>query len=77
MGSKAYKKMVKEIPLKTRIKVNTEMAFIDLITKLGYRENKMWTNDEDELLGRLCGLAEELSINLIKEFEQWHKDGKP
>lgn len=77
MRSKAMTEMVKNIPLKTRIKVSTEMAFIDLITKLGYRPNKMWTDDEQHLLDKLCGLADELSTDLIKEFEQWQKDGKP
>lgn len=28
------------------LKVSTEMAFISLISELGYRENKMWTEDE-------------------------------
>ena len=38
--SKAFEKIVKEIPLKTRIKVANEMAFINLIVELGYREDK-------------------------------------
>jgi hypothetical protein len=77
MRSKAMTEMVKNIPLKTRLKVSTEMAFINLISELGYRENKMWTEDEDHLLNKLCVLAEKFSTDQIKEFEQWQKDGKP
>lgn len=77
MRSKAYKQLVKEIDLKTRMKAHTEIAFIDLITKLGYRPDKMWTEDEQPLLSKLCGLALELSEELVEEIEQWEKDGKP
>ena len=75
--SKAFEKIVKEIPLKTRIKVANEMAFINLIVELGYREDKMWTDDENELLSRLCGLAKEHTDSILKDIEEWEKDGKP
>lgn len=75
--SKVLEKIRKETPLKTRLKVSTEMAFINLISELGYRENKMWTEDEDETLNKLCALAKDLANDHIKEFEQWQKDGKP
>ena len=44
------KKLIKETPIKTRIEVVNEMAFMSLITTLGFREKKMWTDDEEELL---------------------------
>ena len=75
--SKVLEKIRKETPLKTRLKVSTEMAFINLISELGYRENKMWTEDEDETLNKLCALAKDLANDHINEFEQWQKDGKP
>lgn len=77
MMSKVLEKIRKETPLKTRLKVSTEMAFINLISELGYRENKMWTEDENETLNKLCDLAKDLVNDHIKEFEQWQKDGKP
>lgn len=77
MRSKVIERILKETPLQTRLKVCTEMAFINLLTELGYRENKMWTDDEDETLNKLCDLAKELVKDHIKEFEQWQKDGKP
>ena len=70
-------KILKTIPLKTRIKVANEMAFIDLIVKLGYREEKMWDESEDELLSKLCSLAEEHTSSILKEIDGWTKDGKP
>lgn len=74
---KTLEKILKETPLKTRLKVSTELAFINLITELGYRDNKMWTDDENETLNKLCDLAMDLVIEHIKEFEQWENDGKP
>ena len=77
MRSKVIERILKETPLKTRLKVSTEMAFISLISELGYRENKIWTDDENETLNKLCELAMDLVNDHIKEFEQWQKDGKP
>jgi hypothetical protein len=71
------REIAKNIPLKTRIKVSNEMAFINLITELNYREDKMWTDDENELLSKLCVLAQEHTDNILKDIEEWKKDGKP
>ena len=68
--SKAIDKLVKEIPLKTRIKISNEMAFINLIVELGYREDKMWTDDENELLGKLCSLAQKHTDRILKDIEE-------
>lgn len=77
MRSKVIEGILKKTPLKTRLKVSTEMAFINLISELGYRENKMWTDDENETLNKLCALAMDLVNDHIEDFEQWQKDGKP
>ncbi len=53
------------------------MAFINLIVELGYREDKMWTDDENELLSKLCGLAQEHTDSILKDIEEWDQDGKP
>lgn len=34
--------LLKRIPLHTRLKVSNEFAFMNLITELGYREDKYW-----------------------------------
>ena len=70
-------KIVKRIPIETRIRVSSEMAFINLIVELGYRENKTWSDDEDELLGKLCKLAKEHTDDILKTIDEWEKDGKP
>lgn len=70
-------KIAKNVSLKSRIRVSNEMAFINLIIELGYREDKMWTDDENELLGKLCGLAQEHTDSILKDIEEWEKDGKP
>jgi hypothetical protein len=70
-------KILKETPLETRLKVLSEMDFITLITELGYREEKFWTPEEDELLGKLCKLAKKHTDSILKEIEEWKKDGSP
>ena len=75
--SEIFEKLVKEIPLATRLKVANEMAFIDLIVELGYREDKMWTDEENELLGKLCELAQKHTDSILKDIEVWEADGKP
>jgi|AntAceMinimDraft_10_1070366.scaffolds.fasta_scaffold04588_2 hypothetical protein len=77
MENNFLSKAMKKIPLKTRLKVSTEMAFMDLIVELGYREDKGWTDEEDEKLQKLCDLASTLADHHIEEMNQWVKDGKP
>ena len=67
----------KDIDLKTRIKVKSEITFINLIHELGYREDKMWTSEEEEILNKLLKLASEFTNDVIDEIGQWEKDGKP
>jgi hypothetical protein len=77
MKSPLIEKILKETPLETRLKVSNEMAFIMLITDLGFRENKMWDeNDpkEMELLGKICKFAIEHTKNQIETIEEWKKD---
>ena len=69
--------IAKRTPLETKIKVSNEMAFINLIVELGYREDKMWTDDENELLHKLCALAQKHTDNILKNIDDWEKDGKP
>ena len=68
---------MKKTPLESRLKVSNQMAFIDLIVALGYRENKMWTDEEDELLQKLCDLAKKHTDAQLKQIIQWEKDGRP
>ena len=69
--------LYKEIPLETRLKVLNQMAFISLLTELGYREEKMWTSDEDERFDKLMNIANKHTEDIMKEMSEWEKDGKP
>ena len=70
MKSNTLNNLLKRIPLKTKIKVLNEMAFITLLSELGFRENKMWTPDEDELLAKLMEYSEKHTEHLMKEIEE-------
>jgi hypothetical protein len=72
-----FKEMTKSVPLKNRLKVCTEMSFINLIVELGYREDKMWTDDENELLGKLMKLANEHTGYILDTIAEWKADGSP
>jgi len=72
-----FTKILKETPLNIRLNVINEFAFIDLITELGYREEKAWTDEENETLSRLMNLAKKLTLRTLQEIQQWEQDGKP
>ena len=71
------KKAMKQIPLSTRLDVLIEMSIIDIITKLGYREDKYWTDDENDKLSKIIKLSKELRKDILKEIERWKSDGMP
>lgn len=60
-------------PLDIRIRVSSQMAFINLITELGYREDKIWTPDEDELLNKLMNLAEKHTQDILQEIKEYNE----
>lgn len=72
-----FDNILKQIDLRTRLKVANEMSFISLLTELGYREEKYWTPDEDELLGKLMKSASEHTDWLLEEINKWEEDGRP
>lgn len=57
------------MPLETTLQVTIEAAFINLITELGYREDKEWTSDENPQMFKLIDLAEDLSHDIIEELK--------
>lgn len=68
--SKILEKIMKKTKLSIKLKVLNEMAFIDLLTELGYRENKTWTPDEDEKLNKLCELAKKHTKHQLEEINE-------
>jgi hypothetical protein len=55
----SIKELASKVPLYVKLKVINEMAFISLLTELGYREDKSWGDDENERLSKLMKLAEQ------------------
>ena len=72
MKSEIIERIRKRSPLETKLKVSNEMAFIDLIVELGYREDKAWTDEEDELLSKLMSLANKHTEDQMKIIDD-HK----
>ncbi len=72
------KQALASIPIYNRLKVVNEMAFIDLIWELGYREG-MWTNSEADnaILIKISELAEKHAKHIMEEYAKWERDGKP
>ena len=70
-------KLIKNIPLKTRIQVLNEIGFIRLITEMGYREEKSWGPDEEATLQKLKDLAKEHTQFIMEELTEWEEDGRP
>ena len=53
------------------------MAFITLLSEVGFRENKVWSDEEDELLTKLCDLALKHTKHQLEQIKEWEKDGRP
>jgi len=65
--------IINNIDLETELKVLNEMAFIDLLSELGYREDAFWTPEEDDKLHKLCDLAQNHTKNILQIVEQYNK----
>jgi len=77
MRSALLDKILKETPLDTRLKVSNQAAFINLITELGFRENKSWDEEDEKdnaLLLKLTKLANEHTDNQVKTLRNWEDD---
>jgi hypothetical protein len=67
----------KNIDLHTRLKVMNEMNLIMFLTECGFREDKMWTPEEDELLTKLFDFAKTMTDDQIQIINEWTEDGCP
>jgi hypothetical protein len=77
MRSKVVDRMMKNMPLKTRLKVSIEMFLINFLTDAGFREDKFWGDDDDSLLKKICKHAEKMADSHMENIEEWRKDGEP
>ena len=69
MKSKVIERMLKKIPLEIKIQVACEMAFINLLSELGYREGA-WTDEEDEKMIKLYFLADKLTNEIMESIKE-------
>lgn len=72
----SIKETLIDIPLETRFKILLEMFYINLITDLGFREEKMWNenNEEDmKLLNKILKTAKKDTELLVEEVDRWTK----
>ena len=72
-----FTKQLKEVPLDIRLDVINDMYFMDLITELGYREEKAWEEEENEVLHKICKATRKHTLRILQTIQEWEKDGKP
>lgn len=70
---KLIEKLMNEIPLSTHLTVSIQLAMIDLLSSVGFRENEMWTDDEEDVLSIICDSAERLAKELEEELIRDYK----
>lgn len=68
------KDILDNLDLKTELTVLNEMVFIDLLSELGYREDKYWTPEEDPILQKLCDCAEKHTNEILKVVEKYKNE---
>lgn len=68
-------KLLDETSLETKLRILNEMSFIDILTKLGYREDEMWTDspEDDKKLKIICDEAKKLAKEQIMEIKKHKK----
>lgn len=57
--------------LRSNTRVTIEIGMIDMLTRAGYRPDKMWSEDEFKQLGILMDCAGEVAKNNIKSAKQY------
>lgn len=67
----------KKITLETRLNVNNEIFFINLLTELGYCEDEPWTDGEEDILHKISEFAEKLTKTQLSTIEKWKDGGNP
>ena len=72
-----FTKTLKQVPLDIRLDVINDMYFMDLIHDLGYREEKGWTDEENEVLYKINKAVREHTLRILQIIQEWEQDGKP
>jgi len=72
--------LLKETPLRTRIKMSCWFELNDMIHDSGAREEAVWdeTNPRDvELMKLLDDKTKELTERIMENIKEWEQDSKP
>jgi len=71
MRNEKLKKLREEIPLKTRFKSSVQHGIVDFLTEAGFRKNKAWDENENELLKKINKASEKIATDLIINKNKW------
>jgi len=69
--SSILNELLSECTLENELQILNEFAFINLLSILGFREDKMWTKDEEELYAKLYNASQQHTqdiLNLINKL---------
>lgn len=73
-----FGKILKKIPLDTRMKVLNEMMIMGFLVDIGYIPDGGWTDEKEEKYGiEFRAFAKKLTDAQIEEYINWEKDGRP
>jgi len=72
------KKMVRDMPLEIRLKVENEMLIQFYLVEIGHIPGGFWSDDKEKMYGKsFREFAEKVTKAQLSVFKQWEKDGRP
>jgi hypothetical protein len=76
--SEKIAKILRKIPLKTRLRITNEMLIHSYLIDIGYIPDGPWTDEKEEKYGKsFRKFAKELTAAQLNDFEKWEEDGRP
>lgn len=72
-----FTNILKKSNLETRLEVSNQMAFMELISILGYRKSKSWTPEENAIFDKLMQYSKTHTEHQLQLIKKWVKDGSP
>lgn len=79
MRSKIVNDILKSTPLDIRIKVDVKMMLLTVLTDLGFRESRSWTDSEEDqkILDKIEELTKKNTNYILDSIKEWEADGRP
>lgn len=72
--SKIFEEQLKKTSLHSRLLALNQLDLIDFLVEIGFRDNKVWTEDEDELLMKLNNFALKITNDQLEVIEKFNND---